>query len=61
MKPAWGKYLWEMELGEHVNLWISHVSYATIPLDPQLGEEWILHFTKVDELDASGFPEASCL
>ena len=53
-----------MELGEHVNLWISHVSYATIPLDPQLGEEWILHFTKVDELDACyfvGFPEASCL
>ena len=54
-----------MEQGEqsyHVNLWISYVRNTTIPLDHQLGEQWILHFTKADELDACyfvGFPEAS--
>jgi len=54
-----------MEQGEqsyHVNLWISYVRNTTIPLDPQLGEQWILHFTKADELDVCyfvGFLEAS--
>ena len=44
-----------------MNLWISYVRNTTIPLDHQLGEQWILHFTKADELDVCyfvGFPEA---